>query len=65
MLLTSVDPTQIEAMVRVLTRFARRNDGRRVHVRIADNELTIDRPSGQQVDALVAGFLSAVERRKR
>jgi hypothetical protein len=63
--LTSVDPTQIEAMVRMLARFTRRNDGRRVHVRIADNELTIDRPSEQQVDALVAGFLSAVERRKR
>lgn len=62
--LTTTDPTLIEAMVRVLTGFAKRHQGRRVHVRIADNELTIDRPSEQQVDVLVAGFLSAVERRK-
>jgi len=62
--LTSADPAQIEAMVRVLVGFVRRNDGRRVHVRIDDNELTIDRPTEQQADELIAIYRSAVKPRK-
>lgn len=63
--LTSVDPLQIEAMIRVLTGFAKRNDNRRVSVRIGRDKITIDGASEQQADDLVAAFLTAVERHKR
>ncbi|WP_433161453.1 hypothetical protein [Kribbella sp. CA-247076] len=57
--LTGVDPAQIEAMIRILGSFTRRNAGRRVHVRVGDRELSIDRPTDAQVDSIVEWFVSS------
>jgi hypothetical protein len=60
--LGGVDLLQVEAMVRVLTGFVKRNDGRKVRVKIGDNEIAIDRASEENIERLVDAFVSAAER---
>lgn len=62
--LTGVDPVQIEALVRVLTGFARRHKDRGVYVQLDGYEIKLDHASAEQVDDLIATFQSAVNRHK-
>ncbi|MEU4394805.1 hypothetical protein [Kribbella sp. NPDC023855] len=59
---TGVDPEQIEALVRVLTGFARRHKDRGVYVQLDGYEIKLDHASAEQVDDLIATFQSAVHR---
>ncbi|MER7249872.1 hypothetical protein [Kribbella sp. NPDC000426] len=63
--LTAVDPLQIEAVIRILTSFRRRNPDRRIRVAVGDAKIEIDNPSAEHVDELVEAFLAAAKRRKR
>jgi hypothetical protein len=59
--LTGVDPVQIEAILRILGSFTRRNPKRKIRLRIGEDEIEIDNPTSDHLDALVQSF---VDRRK-
>ncbi|MET7952049.1 hypothetical protein [Micromonospora sp. NPDC005324] len=60
--LVGMDPGYVQALVEVVLAFLRRHDGRRVHLRVGDIELTIDRPTHGQTDELISTVRAAIER---
>ncbi|GGL88122.1 MULTISPECIES: hypothetical protein [Micromonospora] len=60
--LAGADPGYLQALVDVVLAFLRRHSGRRVHLRVGDIELTIDRPTPGQTDELVSTVRAAIER---
>ncbi|SCE63471.1 hypothetical protein GA0070558_10115 [Micromonospora haikouensis] len=60
--LAGADPGYVQALVDVVLAFLQRHTGRRVHLRVGDIELTIDRPTHRQTDELVATVRAAIER---
>ncbi|WP_194821972.1 hypothetical protein [Micromonospora sp. S-DT3-3-22] len=60
--LAGTDPGYVQALVDVVLAFLRRHTGRRVHLRVGDIELTIDRPTHAQTDELIATVRAAIER---
>ena len=60
--LAGTDPGYVQALVDVVLAFLRRHDGRRVHLRVGDIELTIDRPTHGQTDELITTVRAAIER---
>ncbi|MEV0809363.1 hypothetical protein [Micromonospora sp. NPDC050200] len=60
--LAGADPGYVQALVDVVLAFLQRYTGRRVHLRVGDIELTIDRPTHRQTDELVATVRAAIER---
>ncbi|MER7267156.1 hypothetical protein ABT344_02420 [Micromonospora carbonacea] len=60
--LAGSDPGYVQALVDVVLAFLQRHTGRRVHLRVGDIELTIDRPTHKQTDELVATVRAAIER---
>ncbi|MGC4857388.1 hypothetical protein ACLQ24_29510 [Micromonospora sp. DT4] len=60
--LVGTDPGYVQAFVDVVLAFLRRHDGRRVHLRVGDIELTIDRPTSRQTDELISTVRAAIER---
>lgn len=63
--LAGADPGYVQALVDVVLAFLQRHTGRRVHLRVGDIELTIDRPTHRQTDELVATVRAAIERAHR
>ena len=64
-LLAGSDPAVIQSVVELLVGFLRRNAGRRVHLKVADIELTIDQPSRTETAALIRTVQTAIERYQR
>ncbi|WP_433552279.1 hypothetical protein ACQP08_01375 [Micromonospora zamorensis] len=60
--LVGTDPGYVQALVEVVLAFLRRHDRRRVHLRVGDIELTIDRPTHGQTDELITTVRAAIER---
>jgi len=60
--LAGVDPGYVQALVDVVLAFLQRHDGRRVHLRVGDIEMTIDRPTRAQTDELIRTLQAAIER---
>ncbi|WP_405094563.1 hypothetical protein [Micromonospora sp. NBC_01412] len=60
--LAGVDPGYVQALVDVVLAFLQRHTGRRVHLRVGDIELTIDRPTHGQTDELIRTVRAAIER---
>ncbi|WP_018219351.1 hypothetical protein [Salinispora pacifica] len=60
--LTGTDPGYVQALVDVVLSFLQRHTGRRVHLRVGDIEMTIDRPTHAQTDELVRTARAAIER---
>ncbi|MEU7959587.1 effector-associated constant component EACC1 [Micromonospora humida] len=60
--LAGTDPGYVQALVDVVLAFLQRHTGRRVHLRVGDIELTIDRPTHGQTDELIATVRAAIER---
>ncbi|MEH0821781.1 MULTISPECIES: hypothetical protein [unclassified Micromonospora] len=63
--LAGADTGYVQALVDVVLAFLQRHTGRRVHLRVGDVELTIDRPTHRQTDELVATVRAAIERARR
>ncbi|MER5703801.1 hypothetical protein ABT023_17925 [Micromonospora sp. NPDC002296] len=63
--LAGVDPGYVQALVDVVLAFLQRHTGRRVHLRVGDIELTIDRPTHGQTDELIRTVRAAIERTRR
>ncbi|WP_320068903.1 hypothetical protein [Micromonospora sp. RTGN7] len=63
--LAGVDPGYVQALVDVVLAFLQRHTGRRVHLRVGDIELTIDRPTHAQTDELIRTIQAAIERSRR
>ncbi|MFI1192319.1 hypothetical protein ACH4T9_03455 [Micromonospora sp. NPDC020750] len=63
--LAGVDPGYVQALVDVVLAFLQRHTGRRVHLRVGDIELTIDRPTHGQTDELIETVRAAIERSRR
>ncbi|MFD6608215.1 hypothetical protein ACFWD1_04935 [Micromonospora chalcea] len=63
--LAGADPGYAQALVDVVVVFLQRHTGRRVHLRVGDVELTIDRPTHRQTDQLVATVQAAIEQARR
>ncbi|NBE81618.1 hypothetical protein [Micromonospora rubida] len=63
--LAGVDPGYVQALVDVVLAFLQRHTGRRVHLRVGDIELTIDRPTHAQTDELIRTVRAAIERSRR
>lgn len=64
-LVAGTDPAIIQSLVELIGGFLRRNEGRRVHLRVADIELTIDRPTRAEAAELIRTLQAAVERSPR
>ena len=60
--LTAVDPAYLRLLVEGVVAFTNRNAGRRVQLKVGDTELTIDRPTRGEVEAVIKTVQSAVER---
>jgi hypothetical protein len=60
--LTAVEPTYVEALVRTVVAFLRRNEGRRARLKVGDVELAVDQPSGDEVAELIQMTRSVIER---
>ncbi|MEV5764977.1 hypothetical protein AB0L34_10445 [Micromonospora sp. NPDC052213] len=60
--LAGTDPGYVQALVDVVLAFLQRHTGRRVHLRVGDIELTIDRPTHGQTDELISTVRAAIER---
>ncbi|WP_433347741.1 hypothetical protein [Micromonospora sp. CA-111912] len=63
--LAGVDPGYVQALVDVVLAFLQRHTGRRVHLRVGDVELTIDRPTHGQTDELIRTMQAELERSRR
>jgi hypothetical protein len=61
-LLASADPGYAQALVDLIVGFLNRHTGRRVHLRVGDIELTIDRPTKAQNDELIRVVRDAIEK---
>ncbi|BCJ57170.1 hypothetical protein [Micromonospora endophytica] len=60
--LAGTEPGYVQALVDVVLAFLQRHTGRRVHLRVGDIELTIDRPTHAQTDELIRTVQAAIER---
>jgi hypothetical protein len=60
--LTAVDPAYLRLLVEGVVAFTHRNAGRRVQLKVGDTELTIDRPTRDEVETVIKTVQSAVER---
>jgi hypothetical protein len=63
--LAGTDPGYAQALVDLVVAFLQRNTGRRVHLRVGDIELTIDRPTRSQTSELIKTAQAAIERSRR
>lgn len=63
--LAGTDPGYVQALVDVVLAFLQRHTGRRVHLRVGDIELTIDRPTHAQTNELIRTVRDAIERARR
>ncbi|MGB6164366.1 MAG: hypothetical protein WCF33_23080 [Pseudonocardiaceae bacterium] len=59
--LTAVDPAYLRVLVDGVVAFTNRNAGRRVHLKVGDTELTIDRPTRGEVETVIKAVQSAIE----
>ena len=59
--LVAADPDHLRLLVDGVAAFTNRNAGRRVHLRIGDTELTVDRPTGDEVETIIRTLQSVVE----
>jgi hypothetical protein len=64
-LVAGTDPAIVQSLVELTLGFLRRNEGRRVHLRVADIELTIDRPSRAETAELIRTLQATIERSER
>lgn len=64
-LVTGTDPAIVQSLVELILGFLRRNEGRRVQLKVADIELIIDRPSGAETAELIRTMQAAIERSQR
>ncbi|WP_067499062.1 hypothetical protein [Actinoplanes sp. TFC3] len=64
-LVAGTDPAIVQSVVELLAAFLRRNAGRRVHLKVADVELTIDQPSRAETAELIRTVQTAIERSQR
>jgi hypothetical protein len=62
--LTAVDPAYLRLLVEGVVAFTNRNAGRRVQLKVGNTELTIDRPTRDEVDTVIQTVESAVERNR-
>ncbi|MEH1014210.1 hypothetical protein V6U90_14000 [Micromonospora sp. CPCC 206060] len=62
--LTTTEPSYLQAVVETVVAFLNRNAGRRAHLRVADIELTIDRPHDDEVAAMISMVRAAIERNR-
>ncbi|MEO3778173.1 hypothetical protein ABGB16_15265 [Micromonospora sp. B11E3] len=60
--LAGADPGYVQALVDVVLAFLQRNAGRRVHLRVGDIELTIDRATRAQTDELIRTVQAAIDK---
>lgn len=60
--LTAVDPAYFRLLIDGVVAFTNRNAGRRVQLKVGDTELTIDRPTYDEVETVIKAMQSAVER---
>ncbi|SBW28797.1 hypothetical protein [Protofrankia symbiont of Coriaria ruscifolia] len=63
--LAGVDPGYVQALVDVVVAFLQRNTGRRVHLRVGDIELTIDRANPGETAELIRTVQTAIEGARR
>jgi hypothetical protein len=56
------EPTYVQALIETVVAFLRRNDGRSARLTVGDIELSIDGPTGDQVDALIEMTRTALDR---
>lgn len=59
--LTAVDPAYLRVLIDGVVAFTNRNAGRRVHLKVGDTELTIDRPTRDEVETVIKAVQSAIE----
>lgn len=62
--LTAAEPAYIEALVKTVAAFLRRNEGRSARLKVGDAELAIEQPSERQVDELIRMMWTVVERER-
>jgi hypothetical protein len=60
--LSSVDRDCLEAVIAGVRAFLRPDDGRRIHVRFGDSELTVDGASAANVSTVIEAFVSDIRR---
>lgn len=60
--LASTDPGYVQALVDVVMAFIQRNTGRRAHLRVGDIELTIDRPTRDEVAEIISTAQAAIQK---
>lgn len=63
--LTTTEPDYVRALVDAVVAFSNRNVGRRVHLKVADVELTIERPTQVEVAGMIEIVRTAIERSGR
>ncbi|MGH3864924.1 MAG: hypothetical protein ACRDQ4_02095 [Pseudonocardiaceae bacterium] len=59
--LPAADPAYLRVLVEGAVAFTNRNAGRRVHLKVGDTELTIDRPTRGEVETVIKAVQSAIE----
>jgi hypothetical protein len=64
MLSVLTDPAYLRVLIDGAVAFTNRNAGRRVHLKIGDTELTIDRPTRGEVETVIKTVQSAIERER-
>ena len=60
--LTSTEPSYLQSLMDTVVAFLNRNTGRRAQLRVADIELTIDRPTRGEVAEMISTVQAAIER---
>jgi hypothetical protein len=60
--LTAAEPSHVQAVVDTVVAFLGRNTGRRAHLKVADVELAIDRPTKGEVADMIKIVRTAIER---
>lgn len=63
--LAGLDSGYVQALVDVVLAFLRRHPGRRVHLRVGDIELTVDRATRSQTDELIRTVQAAIDGARR
>jgi hypothetical protein len=64
MLSVLTDPAYLRVLIDGVVAFTNRNAGRRVHLKVGDTELTIDRPTRGEVETVIKTVQSAIERER-
>ncbi|HEX6075153.1 MAG TPA: hypothetical protein VFZ32_07815 [Micromonosporaceae bacterium] len=60
--ITSTEPSYLQAVVETLVAFLNRNAGRRGYLRVGDIELAIDRPTHEEIAEMIRTVRYAIER---